>query len=332
MGNTMNKITPDVDEITVVAEYITFKDLKNLKESLSSVMSQKLGWKSIVKTKNYQRFFQFPHVALMGRKEVIKAKKDDKYFTALRLIRPSVPMDLVVIFEKINDETKLSVSCLPAMYYQVQQIKEMNKYSVFSIKSVVLECQNFMDEIFVGDLGCKRQVPPHPKKPLEIKSYELLVNYKMRELSEKIKSALKNAKREIYLCGWVGQVVIPLLQDAKRNGIKIKIITKTPAKETRGYRDKEVAINRIREFLDKDDIRLVSTCHSRILLIDDDNVFVGSMDMDSESFDQREECAIWSNDPNLVVKGKVYFEDIFKKGKKLSENLLISICHKVEVL
>jgi len=37
-----------------------------------------------------------------------------------------------------------------------------------------------------------------------------------------------------------------------------------------------------------------------------------------QSFDQREECAIWSDDPNLIAKSKVYFEEIFMKGKKLS--------------
>lgn len=313
-------VVPDVDNITVVAEYATsVKTMKQLKVLLLKIFRKtpRWGWKFSATTDKYVRMVMLPEIAGSEDRAVKGAKEENKHFVALRMVRPSIPMDFSITPEELDDGIKLSVRCLPAMYYQAQQI-DIRKFSVFDIKSAVLECQDFLDEIFIGSLDCRRLVPPHPKKPLELKSYEFLGNFRTRELSEKIKSALKTAKREVYLCGWIGQVVVPLLQEAKRKGVKIRIITKTPAKGTMGYRDKVEAMNRVREFLDKNDIRLVPTCHSRMLIIDDNNIFVGSMDMDSESFDQREECAIWSDDPNLVVKGKACFEDLFKKGKKLS--------------
>lgn len=276
-----------------------------------------LGWVCRVREKKYLSFLKRPDKIMKDEKEVIKKKGQDRYLQSLKSTRPGTPMELIVIFEEMDDGIKLSVTCLPTMYYQVQQIGR-DKFSIFYIKSAVLECKDFMSEIFIGRLDCKSQIPPHPNKPLKQKSYEFLANFKTRDLSEKIKSALKTAGREIYLSGWIGQVVVPLLQEAKRKGVRINIITKTPAKDTKGYRDKVEAINRLKEFLEKDDVMLVPTCHSRMLIIDDNNIFVGSMDMDSESFDQREECAIWSDDPNLVVKGKICFAEIFKKGKKLS--------------
>ena len=51
-------VTPDVDEITVVAEYTTpVKNIESLVESLSSVMSGKLfiGWAPMVRDSSFSK-------------------------------------------------------------------------------------------------------------------------------------------------------------------------------------------------------------------------------------------------------------------------------------
>ncbi|GAI19287.1 unnamed protein product, partial [marine sediment metagenome] len=62
------------------------------------------------------------------------------------------------------------------MYPQVTQLPEYKgkKFPVTDIKSAVLECQEFMLSIFSGPPGHEILDSPHPRKPVELKSYEFL--------------------------------------------------------------------------------------------------------------------------------------------------------------
>jgi hypothetical protein len=321
------RLVPDLDNLMIEAKFFSpLKDVSAIRMSIfNAIITQSSAWRIIGEGKNFLELIYYFSFLFQDRKE-IKKKKDetDKYIAGLRLGKSSAPGKIRVSLNEEKEGTIISVLCLPNMYSrltQLTQVKE-NEYSVFEIQSAILECQELILHIFHGLLDYKIMDYPHPKKPVELKSYEFLKNTKEeRELKKRITSALEDAKKEVYICGWVGQAIIPCLRTLKDNGVAIKIITKTPEKEAagRGYRDKATAMEQLMEFLSKEDISLVQTWHSRILIIDGDNIFVGSMDMDSESFDQREECAVWSNDPSLVIRAKVFFEALFKSGKHPSK-------------
>lgn len=316
-------IVPDIDNLIVEAKFFSHsKDMAQLKNFILAAIKKQIVWDISVDRGGYFEFKKNLIQLFGGMKKVKEAKSgSDKFFAALEEAKPSATFRIRVSLNETKDGTMVSVICYPIMYPLVTQMEKFkaHKFSLSDIKSAILECQEFILSIFSGLLGYETTDPPHPRKPVEPKSYEFLKNTKEeKELTEKIKSALQNAKKEVHVCGWVGQAVVPIFRSLISRGVAIKIITKTPSEETagRGYRDKAIAFGQLKD-LNKKNIRLVPTCHNRFLIIDDDNVFVGSMDMDSESFDQREECAIWSNDPSLVIRAKVWFENLFKTGKQL---------------
>ena len=322
-------IVPDIDNLIVEAKFFSHsKDMAQLKNSILAAIKKGITWGI---TADRGRYFELKKDLILlfsgakevsGVKEVKQAKSQlDKFFASIEAAKPSSPFRIRISMNEKEDGTMVSVICYPVMYPLVTQMEKYKgkKFSLSDIKSAILECQEFIISVFNGLLGYETTDPPHSRKPVEPKSYEFLKNTKEeKELTEKIKSALLNAKKEVHVCGWVGQAVVPIFRSLISRGVAIKIMTKTPSAETagKGYRDKTTAFEQLKD-LNKKNIRLAPTCHNRILIIDDDNVFVGSMDMDSESFDQREECAIWSNDPSLVIRAKVCFENLFKTGKQL---------------
>lgn len=320
LGESM-MIIPDMDNLIVETKFFSHsKDTAQLKNSILDAIEKQKVWDISVDRGGYFEFKKNLIQIFSYKKKVKGAKsRSDKFFAALEEVKPSATARIRVSLNETKDGTMVSVICYPVMYLLVTQMDKFkgHKFPLSDIKSAILECQEFTLSIFSGLLGYETTDPPHPRKPVEPKSYEFLKNTKeKKELTEKIKSALQNANKEVYLCGWIGQAIVPILRTLISRGITLKIITKTPSEGTsgKGYRDKAAAFEQLKD-LNKEGIRLVPTCHGRFLIIDDDNISVGSMDMDSESFDQREECAIWSNDPSLVIRAKVCFENLFKKGK-----------------
>ena len=205
------------------------------------------------------------------------------------------------------------------LYHRLIQLEdyfEEHPTRIFEVKSSIYESKELIRQIFIGALECEELDPPHPLKPVEEKLYEILFNTKdNKELTKKILSELKKAKKEVCISGWVGTYIIPTLKKLSKNGVKITIITKTPSETAIGYRDKAEALDELKTFLKKDDLRFLRTGHFRMVIVDEDSIFDGSMDMDSQSLAEREESAMWTNNPYLVAKGKIKFDELFKKGK-----------------
>lgn len=278
-------------------------------------------WEVLTDFPRYIEFYM--NLREMYRKKLKKVKEEDRPLEALRHIKSAVPCRLRVLFSKEKENGYVvDVKCYSILYRKIDQITDYlktNAPSVFEVKACISESIELLRKIFVGALGWEEIDSPHPLKPVEENRSEILFNTKTeRELTDTILRTLKDAKREVYIAGWIGSYIIPTLKKLKKNGVKIKIITKTPSEPAIGYRDKTEALNELKAFLKKDDLRLLKTCHFRLVIIDEETIFNGSMDMDSQSLAEREESAIWTNDPYLVVKGKVKFEELFKKGKSPS--------------
>lgn len=314
-------ITPDLDNLVVVGRYlIPDDDLARIKDKLTEILARDVHKAD----RRFPRYMEFIlDVDRMWEEELNKDKiKGDvkRHIEALKRLKPSANYCLTVLFSREKIGWLAEAKCYPILYCWMTQIGDTKKFpkkvTAFDVKSSFFEAEDLMNRVFVGALEGKMIDPPHPRKPFEEKFHEVLFNTKDdRELTKKITEVLKNAKKEVYISGWIGTYIIPTLKKLHKNGVKIKIITKTPSKVTRGYRDKTEALNELKSFLKKNDLRFLRTGHFRLLIVDDTSLFDGSMDMDSESLIEREESAIWSNDPYIVTKGKVRFDELFKKGE-----------------
>lgn len=313
-------ITPDFDNLIVVAKYLSpIKDLELLRKAIISTLKVDDQWWYCLS--GHKRYLDFTLLLNRKFKEELKGVKEkEKTLRSLQVAKPSLACQFNVLISKTTERGSiLEVKCLPVLYRLMTQIDrylERNPVSIFDVKSCIFESTELVRKIFVGSLECEELDPPHPVKPIEEKSYEILFNTKDdKNLTEKILSELKKAKKEVCIVGWIGMYVIPTLKKLKKKGVKIRIITKTPSKTTIGYRDKDEALNELKTFLKKDDLRFLRTGHLRLVIIDDGSIFDGSMDLDSQSLAEREESAMWANNPYMVAKGKIKFDELFKKGK-----------------
>lgn len=314
-------ITPDLDNLVVVGKYlIPHDDIGWIKDKLTEIMAHGVH-KVDMKFPKYMEFIL--DVDMMWKEELNEKKISgdfNRHIEALKYTKPSNNYHLTVLFSREKIGWLAEAKCIPVLYCWITQIgntKEFpKKVTIFDVKSSFLEAENLMNRIFVGALEGEIKDPPHPLKPVEEKFHEVLFNTKdERKLTNKITVVLRNAKKEVYIAGWIGIYIIPTLKKLHKNGVKIKIITKTPSTTTKGYKDKTEALNELKSFLKKDDLRFLRTSHFRLLIVDDNFIFDGSMDMDSESLAEREESAMWSNDPYVVATGKLNFMELFKKGK-----------------
>lgn len=176
---------------------------------------------------------------------------------------------------------------------------------------------SYLESVFVGGMGSERVQPVHP---YDAKSahHEILVNVsKSRsQLSSKLMESLKTAKKSVCACGWIGRLIVPEFKACTARGVELKIVTKRPQESNgRGVSDKSDAFNELRQFVSPDNVRLLSSCHARIVIVDD-TVFVGSMDLDSEAIAERDEAAIVSEDANVVNVARRFFDELFSKGTK----------------
>jgi phosphatidylserine/phosphatidylglycerophosphate/cardiolipin synthase-like enzyme len=181
-----------------------------------------------------------------------------------------------------------------------------------------IECARALDAIFVGGMGCSQLVPPHPQR-LRPSIHNIWFNLsKVRTpLKDRLEESLRAASKEVLIAGWIGCAIIPQLKKCVELGVRLRIITKTPQEASgKGASDKSEAFRELPKFLSSDDVRLLPSCHARIIVIDERIAFVGSMDLDSESLSERDEAAIISEDADVVGKTHQFFEELFSKGTK----------------
>lgn len=308
-------ITPDPDNIIVVAKYLSpVKDLELLKSQIFTALRKEGSWNLDSLHKRFVEFY-YDFETVMK----FKSKKPMDFLNkVVKCAKGSSPYKIhVLILRTTETGSEIEVKCIPLLYLFMTQIVgylEAYPVSIVGIKSCAFESIGLIRRLFVGALECEELDPPHPVKPVEERLYEILFNTKdNRELTQKIVSELENAKKEVCVSGWIGTYIIPTLKKLNKNHVKMRFITKTPSEPTIGYRDKVEALNELKTFLKKDDLGLLRTGHFRLVIVDDHCIFVGAMDMDSESLAEREEGAIYSTDLYLVAKAKIRFNEFFQK-------------------
>lgn len=213
---------------------------------------------------------------------------------------------------------ELEAQCIP---YLVEKSKRKGTREILPIQIdlAFAECAGFLDAVFVGGMGCERILSPRPLKS-KPSAHEIMVNVsKIRtQLTDRLRDSLKRATKEVLIAGWLGRFIIPDFKSCVERGVELKLITHKPqeAEGTKGATDKAEAFKELKQFLRADNVRLLPSCHARMVLIDERIVFVGSMDLDSEALAERDEAAIISDDDEVVGKARQFFEELFSKGAK----------------
>jgi len=203
----------------------------------------------------------------------------------------------------------------------VEQLETRRKHEAVPIEIdlAFAECARYLDAIFVGGMGCERILSPRPLRSRP-SAHDIVVNVsKTRtQLTDRLKDSFRYATKEVLITGWLGRFIIPDLKSCVERGVGLKIVTHKPqeAEGTKAATDKAEAFKELRQFLRADNVRLLPSCHARIVLIDERIAFVGSMDLDSEALAERDEAAITTDDNEVVGKTRKFFEDLFSKGMK----------------
>jgi len=135
-------------------------------------------------------------------------------------------------------------------------------------------------------------------------------------LKDRIKYKIKNAKNTLYIA--VQVIDTELLReiiDALNRRVDVKMVIATPKKKWFEYtRDaRGLALKELNKFLK---VRVKEDLHCRMLIVDE-KVIVGSMDLDRQGLTVHDNIAIETNDPTVVERAKEEFNRIFQESKDL---------------
>ncbi len=214
------------------------------------------------------------------------------------------------VLESTDEEKLVEAECRPALF---RKITQQNVSGTTEAKRTACqhECSVLLRAIFVGSLQAKVVKPAAPMKETTQEIWELLVNrVETKPLTTRITSALTEARREVSVLGWVDTAGFPLLKAARDRDVRVRVVTHTASKREMRFKE---AMRELIMVLGREAIRLEPLFHSRLLIVDD-FVFVGGVDLTSDSLSHRIECAIWTNSPSVVASAKELFEECFTRG------------------
>jgi phosphatidylserine/phosphatidylglycerophosphate/cardiolipin synthase-like enzyme len=281
-----------------------------------------------VEQENHVRMGRDPNAfveAPKGALESLEAVAGHKLPTTMRefleLTRDSAVFEVEMLVRYDNYAYELEAKCIP---FLVQKEKKKLKAEIrelprqMDIDLAFSECAGFLDAVFVGGMGCQRILSPRPFRS-RASAHDIVVNIsKTRtQLTERLLESVRGATKEILIVGWLGRFIIPDLKKCVDRGVKVRIVTHRPqeADGTIGVKDKADAFSELKHIA-ADNVRLLSSFHARMVVIDERMAFVGSMDLDSQALAERDEAAIVSDDDEVVGRARQFFEELFGRGTK----------------
>jgi len=257
------------------------------------------------------------------------ARKKDEEFTAggvktldqamMRLL-DNKPVDLyVLITDKQKGRCKVKVECSSNLYLKLSRKKiAPEKINEFKIQDAYLTCRRFVQHIFEGGLSATF-VSEEKKELMELTAQLLFNDQASRQILARMEKMLDEATGEVLLCGWIGTLLLPKLEEINQKGVKIRVVTHK-AKELKGkqgYQDVQRAFKGLISMIGKDNISIRPECHCRVVVVDN-KALIGSMDINAISLTgSHREIAIYTEDPEIVRNLRKYFNEIFSPLKKI---------------
>lgn len=243
--------------------------------------------------------------------------------TMLESIESAVPTKVFSIqmtSHYAENSYELDARCEPFLVEKAhRQVLSKEEASRTNLDLAFEEACRFLDAVFVGGMNCDTILRPRPLNSWKT-THSLLVNIsKTRtQLTDSLIESLIASKKEVLVTGWIGSYIIPHLKRCHDRGVEVKIVTHKPelAEGSRGAKDKAMAFAELSRFLSPDLIRILGSCHARMVLVDEVVAFVGSMDLDSEALAERDEMAVMSNDPTVIGNARTAFQELFSRGQR----------------
>lgn len=138
-----------------------------------------------------------------------------------------------------------------------------------------------------------------------------------RQIQEKILEMINRTKREILIASpWIWEseeVLKALTKVAEEKRVRVRIMTRPP--KERGDQLHKEQIRTLHKLGFQ--IELEVKLHAKLLLIDDEELLIGSANLVGTSLKRNYEAALWTNHQKTVQDAKIYFtglmEDIFSR-------------------
>lgn len=323
---------PDVVRSIAVAKYSKYaNNVAELKSGFkNAVMALDNTFVVTAEAENHVRMaIDIERVVRLGRThkdevdEMAKlagAKTPETIYAAFEQSIPTRVFSIEMNAHYAQNNYELDARCQPTLVEQAHRRLITKKgTSEVTLDLAFEEVCRFLDSVFIGGMNCDRILSPRSLRSGK-STHTVLVNVsKTRtQLTDVLLESLKRASKEILVVGWVGSYILPLLKSCVERGVDLKIITHKPeqAEGSRGGRDKATTFAEMPKFLRADSVRILPSCHARMIIVDEATAFVGSMDLDSEALAERDETAIMSNDMAVIGDAKAAFQEFFSMGQR----------------
>jgi hypothetical protein len=201
-------------------------------------------------------------------------------------------------------------TCKPMLYVKI--VRHI-RHEESDLQNVRIQCEEFLDHVFVGGLGAKEI-----SEKVEVSRFELLINdVNNRQITERIYEMLRDATTCVLLMGWVGTDCLPKFKELKTAGITIRAVTHNP-NERKAPVDPDIqkSYSELVDILGLENVSVNRLLHGRALIVDN-KALIGSMDLNSDSLSgEHIEFAIYTEDVDVVRSLRAYFEKMFKPLKE----------------
>lgn len=143
--------------------------------------------------------------------------------------------------------------------------------------------------------------------------------YHVRSIHNKYKEMFSSAQNEIRIISSYIDLMYEEITDlAKNQNVTIKIITR-PAKDIKGTRNR-IAKNvlDILKIATRGNIRKNDITHTRMIIIDDDELMVSSADLTRDQLFDEFNAGIWTKDKETVKNAIDFFENLWEESEKFN--------------
>ncbi|MEM3588219.1 MAG: phospholipase D family protein, partial [Candidatus Jordarchaeaceae archaeon] len=299
-------IYPNIPDITIVGKY------RIPKQTPEQIVNKLNNWLLL----NGFAFEIFPNVVkLVLAREPEEARKKKKSLEKLQFFRDGFPEDLTLFLSQSKDENWLDVEamCVPVMHRKMGQCVQF-LFPRSSVDDARRLCIDFMKST-MHILGAEVLREPEPESSTYPTShFDLLYNTPTgNNANKKAHELIESTAKRVLLTGWVDREFIGDLENARKRGTEVRIITKSPEGSDKTVKED---FKRLLVVIGKSNIKLNSRCHDRFLICDN-KCLIGSMYY-TEASKTRFESAIYTDDSNITNKLIEHFERIWRDPSSIA--------------
>jgi len=131
-----------------------------------------------------------------------------------------------------------------------------------------------------------------------------------REIRDEMVAMIERAEKDILIASpwiWESKDILDKLQNvADEKRVRVRILTRTAEGEKDASHKKTIVALHQCGFQIEHDFKV----HSKLLLIDDKELLIGSANLVGTSLTRNYEMAVWTDNPETVMEAKMYFTDL----------------------